>query len=259
LSHAPLYTVSPPDAALDVAVSHALLRDAAERGVPALRGWIPPPAVSFGRLDLLLAGRGQAIEAASAAGLQPVRRLAGGRAAAIGAGTVCVGWASPSPELAGMGDRYLVLADLILAALGTLGVPARVGELPGEWCPGAWSVLAGGGKVGGLAQRVIRGGAWTEAVVVVSGARQLAAALDRVQQALGLPWDPATLGALSAARPELTPSDALAALIDSASSALGPVRIESALPPELITAAERLRIEHDLGSASRDARYSRVS
>jgi octanoyl-[GcvH]:protein N-octanoyltransferase len=235
-----LYTDSPADAALDVAVSHALLRDAAERGVEAARVWVPPPAVSFGRLDLLRQGRGAAVAAALEAGLQPVRRLAGGRAAAIGPGTVCLGCASPSPELAGMQARYEALSELIVAALGSLGVAARIGELAGEWCPGAWSVLVGGRKVAGLAQRVIRGGAWAEAVIVAVDPRELAGALDAVQRALGMAWDPATLGGLDGVGVE----PVRAALIGALQSrrALNP----EPLPAAVWARAGRLRAEHDL-------------
>jgi lipoate-protein ligase A len=81
-----------------------------------------------------------------------------------------------------MQARYQALAALIVAALGSLGLTARIGELPGEWCPGAWSVLVGGRKVAGLAQRVIRGGAWAEAVIVATDPRELAGALDAVQR-----------------------------------------------------------------------------
>ena len=251
----PLYEDSPGDAALDVGLSHALLRDAADRGLEALRVWIPPPALSFGRLDLLSPRRDDAIVVARESGLQPVRRLAGGRAAAIGPGTVCVGWAVPSPEMSGMQRRYETLAGVIVAALARLGVAARVGELPGEWCPGAWSLLVGGVhtgeidgaevKVGGLAQRVIKGGAWAEAVVVVScDAAQLAGALDRVQRALDVAWDPATLGHLSAAAAGVTPALVREALIGRL-SASRPLR-RASLTPAIWSRAEDLRRLHEL-------------
>jgi hypothetical protein len=57
-------------------------------------------------------------------------------------------------------------------------------------------VLVGGLKVGGLAQRMVRGGAWAEVVVVVSGASALRSALDGVQRALEVEWRPDTLGGL---------------------------------------------------------------
>jgi lipoate-protein ligase A len=243
----PLYTESPSDAALDVAISHALLRAAAEDGSEAVRVWMPPPALSFGRLDLLLPGAEHAVAVALGEGLHPVRRLAGGRAAAIGHGTVCLGWACRSPEMAGMQDRYEAMSEVIVQALSLVGVRAGVGELPGEWCPGAWSVVAGEVKVGGLAQRVIRGGAWAEAVIVVSDAARLGAALDRVQEALGVPWNPATFAGLADVRAEVTVEDARRALITAARS--GRPLDHVPLSPELWSRAETLRDGHDLGGS----------
>jgi lipoate-protein ligase A len=240
----PVYTESPSDAALDVAISHALLRTAAEEGSEAMRVWTPPPAVSFGRLDLLLETRERGVAEARAIGLQPVRRLAGGRATAIGPGTVCLGWACRSPEMAGMQDRYEAMAGVIVQALSVLGVPAKVGELPGEWCPGAWSVIAGDVKVGGLAQRVIRGGVWAEAVIVVRDAARLRAALDRVQRALGVPWDPATFAGLADIRPEVTVEAARGALV-TALEARRPLQ-HVPLPRAVWSRAESLRHGHTL-------------
>ncbi len=216
--------------------SHALLRGGAE----AVRVWSPPPALSFGRLDLLSPGAARAAAVARAEGLEPVRRLAGGRAAAIGPGTACLGWATTAAPMAGTQERYEVLAAVLLDALGRLGIEARTGELEGEWCAGTWSIIAGGGKVGGLAQRVIRGGAWAEAVVVVSGADGLRASLDRVQRALGLSWRPETLVGLEG----VTVEQVRDAFAEAAGARWGPV--PAPLPAELWTRARALRSEHIL-------------
>lgn len=234
-----MYLDAPPDAALDVAVSHVLLEDAT-RGVEAARVWTPPPALSFGRLDLLSPHIPAAIAAARAQGLEPVRRLAGGRAAAIGAGTVCLGFASPSPEMSGMQERYESVAAVVIGALARLGVPARVGELTGEWCPGTWSVIAGEAKAGGLAQRVIRGAAWAEAVIVVAGEDALSRALDLVQRALAVEWNPATLGGL----PGITAEQVRDAVVTELEARRPLVRC--ALPPAVLARAAKLRSDHAL-------------
>jgi lipoate-protein ligase A len=234
-SSSPLYTVAPGDAALDVGLSHALLNDAADRGREAVRVWTPPPAVSFGRLDLLSGDVERAAAVARADGLEPVRRLAGGRAAAIGPGTACLGFATPAANVtSGMRERYEMLSAMVLDALARLGIDARLGELAGEWCAGAWSVLVGEGKVGGLAQRVVRGGAWAEAVVVVSGAPGLRASLDRVHQALGLDWRPETLVGLE----DVTVEEVRGALTAAAGTRPADV------PEELWERALALRAEH---------------
>jgi lipoate-protein ligase A len=125
---------------------------------------------------------------------------------------------------------------MVLDALGRLGIEARIGELAGEWCAGTWSVLVGDGKVGGLAQRVIRGGAWAEAVVIVTGADALRAALDRVQRALGLEWRPETLTGLEG----VTVEEVRGALAQAAGAQ------PAGVPDEAWERARALRAEHTM-------------
>jgi hypothetical protein len=94
-------------------------------------------------------------------------------------------------------ERFRELAELLAAALSELGVDVRVGEIPGEYCPGAWSVNAGGRtKLVGIGQRLIAGAAHRGAVVVVGGSERIRAVLVPVYDALGLNWDPATAGSV---------------------------------------------------------------
>ena len=90
------------------------------------------------------------------------------------------------------------MADLITNALRGLGVDARVGEIPGEYCPGAYSVNARGrAKLAGIGQRMIRGGAHMGGVVVASGGGEVARVLEPVYRALELDFDPPTSGSVS--------------------------------------------------------------
>ena len=55
-----------------------------------------------------------------------------------------------------------------------LGVDARVGEIPGEYCPGAYSVNARGvKKLMGVGQRLVPSAAHVGGVVVVNGANRV--------------------------------------------------------------------------------------
>jgi lipoate-protein ligase A len=121
-------------------------------------------------------------------------RLAGGRAAAFHEGTLALAWASPAERpVAGTRARFERLAGMVARALRGMGVDARVGEVPGEYCPGAWSVNARGAvKLAGIGQRLIAGGAHAGGVVVVSDSGLLRSALEPVYEALELDWDPAT-------------------------------------------------------------------
>ena len=61
--------------------------------------------------------------------------------------------------------------ELLAGALRQLGVPAGVGEVPGEYCPGEFSVHDGGGrKLVGTAQRLVPGGWLFSSMIVVTDA-----------------------------------------------------------------------------------------
>jgi octanoyl-[GcvH]:protein N-octanoyltransferase len=70
--------------------------------------------------------------------------------------------------------------------------------VPGEYCPGRWSVNAAGArKLAGIGQRVVARGSHTGAVIVVDGAERIREVLVPVYEALELDWDPRTVGALA--------------------------------------------------------------
>lgn len=98
---------------------------------------------------------------------------------------------------AGLQERFEDQSARVRDALASLGADARIGELAGEYCPGPHSVNVGGRvKIAGIAQRMVRGGAATSAVVVVGGGTELRAAIADIYGALALPVDVATAGAL---------------------------------------------------------------
>jgi octanoyl-[GcvH]:protein N-octanoyltransferase len=136
------------------------------------------------------------LELARAAGVPTVKRLAGGRAATLDRGCLCVGWAQSNPRMEDSGDRYELLAETIVEALNELGVGASLAEALGEWCPGAWSVQGSAGKLAGLAQRVISGGAWCEALIVIQRDPGLTELARQVHAALDLPWSDGAQGEL---------------------------------------------------------------
>jgi lipoate-protein ligase A len=99
----------------------------------------------------------------------------------------------------GLYERYDELAGLVVSALAGLGVAAEPGEVEGEFCPGAYSVRAGGPggvKVAGLAQRVTRRAARVEALVLVEETAELRPVLSAFYGALGLPFRPESVGDL---------------------------------------------------------------
>jgi octanoyl-[GcvH]:protein N-octanoyltransferase len=186
---------------LSTAVSRTILqRVAAGELPPTIRIHRPGNEVAFGRQDLASPRYEAAAEAARSAGFAAVERLAGGRAAVFHSGTIAIAraYADPQPPKRTYA-RFEEMAELISTAMRGLGVDARVGEVPGEYCPGAYSVNARGAvKLSGIGQRMIRGGAHMGGVVVASGGREVARALEPVYEALELEWDPATSGDVSA-------------------------------------------------------------
>jgi octanoyl-[GcvH]:protein N-octanoyltransferase len=189
----------PGDPALDTAVSRATMRRVAAGELPeTLRLARPARVVAFAKRDALAPGYPEAVAAARAAGFGSVLRLAGGRAAVFHEGTLELAHAVPDPDpRRGIHSRFEATAELIVRALRRLGVDARVGEVPGEYCPGRWSVNAAGErKLAGIGQRVISGGAHVGTVIVVDDAAAVRGVLEPVYAALDLAWDPATVGAV---------------------------------------------------------------
>ena len=189
----------PDDPALDTAVSRAMMHRVAAGELPeTLRLARPAAVVAFAKRDALSPGLLAAVAAARERGFGALLRLAGGRAAIFHEGTLELAHAAPDPDAkAGIHARFEATANLIASALRQLGADARVGEVPGECCPGRWSVnTAGVRKLAGVGQRVVAGGSHTGAVIVVEGAERIREVLDPVYGALELSWDPATVGAV---------------------------------------------------------------
>lgn len=230
---------------LDAATSHALLLRVAAGDLPAtLRISRPGPAVAFGKRDVVSDGYAEAVAAARASGCEPVERLAGGRASVFHEQTLHLGLAVRATEpRAGVTARFEAAAGAIARAFERLGADARVGEVPGEYCPGAHSVNARGvAKLAGLGQRVIRDGAYVGGVVVVADADRVNAVLEPVYAALGLEWSPAATGSLAGELPGLTWDAARAAVAAeyAALHELEPVELDA----ETLALAERLAPEH---------------
>jgi hypothetical protein len=76
-------------------------------------------------------------------------------------------------------------------------VDARVGEVPGEYCPGEHSVNARGKtKLAGIGQRILLHAAHVGGVIVVGESERVRDVLIPVYRALELDWDPATVGSV---------------------------------------------------------------
>jgi lipoate-protein ligase A len=130
-------------------------------------------------------------------------------------------------------------------AFRSLGVDARVGEVPGEYCPGAHSVNARGAvKVMGVGQRVVRRAAHVGGVIVVGGADRVRDVLVPVYEALELRWDPGTAGSLRDEVPGVTWEDAGRAVEDAFSARFQ--LVGSDIDDETVALARTLEPQHEV-------------
>lgn len=235
----------PEHPALDVAVSRATLESVADGSIGSVfRIHVPGPIVAFGGADRSHPGYPWAVRAAEAHGFGAVERLAGGRAAVFHESTLAFSWATPEidPREA-ITKRFRLIAGVMVSAFESLGVDARIGQVPGEYCPGEWSVnVAGRAKVMGVGQRLIRGAAHVGGVVVVDQGRRVRDVLIPVYRALDLDWDPRTSGSLSDRAPGLDNQKVTSAIIAALSQ-----RLELApghLPESLVESARRRVLDY---------------
>jgi len=167
-----------------------------ERGV---RVWTPHRQVAFGRRDANREGYDRAREIVTEREYALIERTVGGHAVAFTGRTVAFAATEPVDDTrTGIQQRYDDATAAIRDALAELGVDAREGEPEGAFCPGTHS-LSADGKIVGLAQRVHRDVAAVSGIIVVCDHDQIAAILEPVYGALGIPFDPDAVGSVARA------------------------------------------------------------
>ena len=155
----------------DTAISHAMLRRVASgEASESLRLYAPDDAVLFSSLDARRSGFARACELAHEVGFASVIRLAGGHAAVFLEQSMAFAWAIPDADAhLHIRPRFERLASLIVASLRRLCLDARVGEVPGEYCPGEFSVNhAHRIKLMGVGQRLAKRAAHIGGVIAVN-------------------------------------------------------------------------------------------
>ena len=198
-------SVQQGEGALELAVAHALVRRASEGAIEeALRIYRPAaPVVVFGRRDTRLPGFAAAVTTAREAGFEPLVRAVGGRPVAYTTEALVVDHVRHerlAPD--GMETRFAQYGDLYAGLLRDLGIDARVGAVPGEYCPGAHSVNARGVvKLIGTGQRVVRCGWLFSALIVLGDDERWRPWLTEISRQLELPFDPASVGSVAAEAP----------------------------------------------------------
>jgi lipoate-protein ligase A len=241
----------PDDGALDTAVSRALLQRASRGELgETFRLHVPGRVVAFGKHDTLMDGFSAAAAAASAAGFLPIERIAGGRAAVFHEETLAFSWTIPGIDpVSGIHDRFGVITQLLVGAFARLGIESKVGEVPGEYCPGAFSInLDGRRKVVGVGQRLSRRAAHVGGVVVVRDGDLVRDVLIPVYEALELAWKPATAGSLADALPTVALAAVERAILEELET-IGAIT-ESELEPATSELARALVADHRIAVAT---------
>jgi lipoate-protein ligase A len=229
---------------LAVALLEAVARG--EHG-PLLRSYRPSPTVAFGRQDAFLAGFQAAAAAARLHGFTPVIRAPGGHAAAYDEGCLVIDEIMPERDaIKGIRDRFADEAERQAEVLRRFGIDARVGKVPGEYCPGDFTVSAHGKtKLIGTAQRIVRGAWLFSTVVVIESAARVRAVLEETYAALELDWDPRTVGAVAEEAPRLTVADLEHGLLESYAERYR--LVPSQIGPEMVAAAAGRVGQHRIG------------
>jgi len=205
----------------DTGVSHALVREVgAGRQPETLRLHHTGDIVAFGKHDTITPGYSNAVAASIAHGFTPIERLAGGRAAVFHTGTLAFAWAIPADDPRnGVTSRFTEIATLLTEALRSVGVDAHIGEIPGEYCRGAYSIhVEHRVKLVGIGQRLIRGAAHVGGVISVSDGWRIRDVLEPVYGELGLDWTPSTAGAIDDFVSRVSVDSVRRAVIDAFSS-----------------------------------------
>jgi len=230
-----------------VAADHALTRSLLDAPVqPTVRVWRPARHVAFGPRDVRAAGYERAREVAWQRGYAVHERSTGGRAVAYTGTTICFAHVDTvADERVGLTDRYDRVTECLSTALTRVGVDIEHGEPADAFCPGSYS-LSAGGKLAGVAQRIRQNAALTAGIVIPRDRDELASILNPVYQALDIPFDPDTVGSVRRAGSDATPETLREAITDALVA--GFHSGQSSVQHETVTAS--------VGTSDRDATTS---
>lgn len=205
----------PDEPGLDTALSKVILDRVSAGELPAtLRLYVPGREIAFGKRDTVTSHYPAAVAAGRDVGFVAVERLAGGRAAVFTEHTIAFSMAIPDEDpRATIHDRFRQISGLIVDAFSRLGIDSAIGEVPGEYCPGEFSVHHDNRiKLMGIGQRLAKKAAHVGGVITVNRADLLLRALIPVYRALDLEWRPTTVGTLGDVRRGVDNEQVMAAL-----------------------------------------------
>lgn len=182
-----------------------------------LRLYAPAPTLALTRRESRMPGCPIAVAAAERLGFAPAIRPTGGRAVAYDESCLVFDLVDRVHDTLDPGHFFASAGNTIADALQGLGVDARLGEVPGEYCPGEYSINARGVvKLIGTSQRAIRGARLLSGMLAFGPVDRFVAVLAEANAALDLEWDPATFGSMLLEAPSVS----RAAVVDALTTAL---------------------------------------
>lgn len=207
-------SLAPRAADDDVALVGEKVADLARGGGAGLVLGRPQPTAAFSRRDALRPGYRSAEQAVRRYGFTPMLRPVGGHLALYDEEALVLHhWAPhPNPRVH-IRQRFELLSGAMADGLRRMGVDARVGAVPGEYCDGEFSVNdSGRAKLVGTGQRITRAGYLFSAVIMVGCVSRVREALTVGYGELGLDLRPETVGCVTDSVPGVTVEDVAAQL-----------------------------------------------
>jgi len=201
-----------------MASSRLLTIVAADQSLGRLvRIYRPAPTVAFSGLERRLPNFQNAVSEAVAYGFEPVVRPAGGRMVALDQDWIVVDVITPEIyQSVKHVDVYQEFGTTFVRMLQQLGVDAAIGEVPGEYCPGEYSINSRGQvKMVGTAQRVRRGARLFSACIPFSISLSVEFMFQAINSTLNLDWKAQTLVGLNQEAPGSTITDLENALLEN--------------------------------------------
>ena len=148
--------------------------------------------------------------------------------------------------IGGQDERFEEFGNRFVTLFQAYGVDARLGAVPGEYCPGAHSVNARGTrKLVGTAQRMTPGAWLFSSLLVVGDTDRLRPVLAEVYRCLDQDLDTASVGALAEELPGLDLADLEEAVVAAFAPGAAPV----AVAPDLLATARGLLDQHRVDPA----------
>lgn len=206
----------------DMARVRQTLAGLTQDSMASLRFYRPRPTAAFSPRDTSHPAYEEVVTRMQKRGFAPAERGAGGQLAVYDEQALVIDLVAPHPQpRENTRDRYRLFAGLIVRALQAIGVDARMGPVENEYCPGDFSVNAGGRtKLAGLAQRIGKQGYHMGAVLSVGRSDAARDAVEEAYALMSIPFDRATFGAVEDTRSSAATSEIFTSIAASVSAGL---------------------------------------